>query len=31
MIELIERRNYEGFSDENVQALFKSLEERNLY
>lgn len=31
MIELIERRNYEGFSDENVQALFKSLEERSLY
>jgi methylmalonyl-CoA/ethylmalonyl-CoA epimerase len=31
MLELIERRNYEGFSDQNVEALFKSLEERELY
>lgn len=31
MLELIERRNYEGFSDQNVDALFKALEERELY
>jgi methylmalonyl-CoA/ethylmalonyl-CoA epimerase len=31
MLELIERRNYEGFSDQNVEALFKSLEERSIY
>lgn len=31
MIELIERRNYDGFSDENVQKLFESLESNNLY
>ncbi len=31
MIELIERRNYEGFSDQNVEALYKSLEKRDLY
>lgn len=31
MIELIERRDFDGFSDQNVDALFKSLEERNFY
>lgn len=31
MIELIERRNYEGLSDENVQRLFDSLEAKQLY
>lgn len=31
MIELIERRNYDGFSDDNVQKLFESLEGNNLY
>ena len=31
MLELIERRNYDGFSDQNVQALFDSLEEKDLY
>jgi len=31
MIELIERRNYTGFSDENVRRLFSSLETRQLY
>jgi 4-hydroxyphenylpyruvate dioxygenase-like putative hemolysin len=31
MVEFIERRNYEGFSDENVQRLFDSLEEKQLY
>lgn len=31
MIELVERRNYEGFSDENVQKLFSALEQQKLY
>jgi 4-hydroxyphenylpyruvate dioxygenase-like putative hemolysin len=32
MIEFVERRDgYEGFSDENVQRLFSSLEEKGLY
>ena len=31
MIEVIERRNYAGFSDENVRRLFNSLEQRGLY
>lgn len=31
MIEFIERRDYDGFSDENVQRLFESLEQKSLY
>lgn len=31
MIEFIERRDYEGFSDENIQRLFESLEEKKCY
>jgi len=31
MVEFIERRNYDGFSDENVQRLFQSLEARGTY
>ena len=31
MIEFIERRNYAGFSDENVRRLFSSLEQRGVY
>lgn len=31
MIELIERRDYEGFRDENVQRLFDALEEKQMY
>jgi methylmalonyl-CoA/ethylmalonyl-CoA epimerase len=30
MVELIERRNFNGFRDENVQRLFDSLEEQEL-
>jgi hypothetical protein len=31
MIELIERRDFNGFRDENVQRLFDSLETQELY
>lgn len=31
MVELIERRNFNGFRDENVQRLFDSLEEKEMY
>ena len=31
MVELIERRNYDGFRDENVQRLFDSLESEEIF